>query len=67
MDERYVKPNDEIVDLCRAVDPKGKILKSYITTTRDKDAAFTFMKKALRRHGWPHNATTDGYARTVRR
>ncbi|AMK18319.1 hypothetical protein K663_09705 [Sphingobium sp. MI1205] len=28
---------------------KGKILESYVTKTRDKAAALTFMKKAMKR------------------
>jgi putative transposase len=47
MDEMYVKLNGEMVYL-------------YITKTRDKDAALTFMKKALKRHGSPEKVTTDG-------
>jgi putative transposase len=31
-----------------------------VTKTRDKAAALTFMKKALRRHGSPEAITTDG-------
>jgi putative transposase len=39
---------------------RGEILESYFTKTRDKDAALTFMKKALKRHGSPEAITTDG-------
>ena len=49
-----------MVYLWRAVDQEGEILESYITKTRDKDAALTFMKKALKRHGSPEAITTDG-------
>lgn len=44
----------------RAVDHEGEILESYIARTRDKDAALTFMKKALKRHGLPDIIITDG-------
>jgi len=44
----------------RAVDYEGEVLESYVTRTRDKAAALTFMKKALRRHGSPKVITTDG-------
>ena len=47
LDEKYVKLNGEMVYLWRAVDHEGEILESYIIKTRDKDAALTFMKKAL--------------------
>ena len=36
------------------------MLESYVTKTRDKAAALTFMKKALKRHGSPEAITTDG-------
>ena len=60
LDEMYVKMNGEMVYLWRAVDQEGEILESYVTKTRDKDAALTFMKKALKRHGSPETITTDG-------
>jgi putative transposase len=60
LDEMYVKLNGEMVYLWRAVDHEGEILESYITRTRDKDAALRFMKKALKRHGAPEAITTDG-------
>ena len=60
LDEMYVKLNGEMVYLWRAVDHEGEVLESYITKTRDKDAALTFMKKALKRHGPPEAITTDG-------
>jgi transposase-like protein len=40
-----------MVYLWRAVDHEGEILESYVTKKRDKSAALTFMKKALKRHG----------------
>ena len=60
LDEMYVKLNGEMVYLWRAVDHEGEILESYVTRTRDKGAALTFMKKALKRHGSPQAITTDG-------
>ena len=60
LDEMYVKLNGEMVYLWRAVDQEGEILESYITKTRDKEAALTFMKKALKRHGSPAAIVTDG-------
>ena len=58
-DEMYVKLNGQMVYLWRAVDQEGEILESFVTK-RDKDAALTFMKKALKRHGLPEKITTDG-------
>jgi putative transposase len=60
LDEMYVKLNGEMVYLWRAVDHEGEILESFVTKTRDKAAALTFMKKALRRHGSPATIVTDG-------
>ena len=60
LDEMYVKLNGEMVYLWRAVDQEGEILESFITRARDKAAALTFMKKALKRHGSPEAITTDG-------
>jgi putative transposase len=39
---------------------EGEVLESYITKTRDKAAALTFMKKTRKRHGSPAAITTDG-------
>lgn len=60
LDEMYVKLNGEMVYLWRAVDHKGEVLESFVTRTRDKAAALTFMKKALKRHGRPEAIVTDG-------
>ncbi len=60
LDEMYVKLNGEMVYLWRAVDHEGEMLESYVTKTRDKAAALTFMKKALKRHGPAQTITTDG-------
>ena len=56
----YVKLNGEMVYLWRAVDHEGEILESFVTRTRDKNAALTFIKKSLKRHGSPEVITTDG-------
>ena len=60
LDEMYVKLNGEMVYLWRAVDQEGEVLESFVTRTRDKAAALTFMKKTLKRHGAPEAITTDG-------
>ena len=60
LDEVYVKINGEMHYLWRAVDLEGEVLESYGTKTRDKAAALSFMKKALKRHGSPEAITTDG-------
>jgi putative transposase len=60
LDEVYVKINGEMRYLWRAVDQEGEVLESYVTKERDKAAALTFMKKALKRHGSPQTIPTDG-------
>lgn len=60
LDEVYVKINGEMRYLWRAVDHEGEVLESFVTKARDKAAALTFMKKALKRHGQPEAITTDG-------
>ncbi len=60
LDEVYVKINGEMRYLWRAVDQEGEVLESYVTKTRDKDAALRFMKKTLKRHGPVETITTDG-------
>lgn len=60
LDEVYVKINGEMRYLWRAVDQEGEVLESYVTKTRDKDAALRFMKKTLKRHGPVEAITTDG-------
>ena len=60
LDEMYVKLNGEMIYLWRAVDHEGEVLESFVSKTRDKKAALTFMRKALRRHGRPEAITTDG-------
>jgi putative transposase len=47
LDEMYVKLNGEMVYLWRAVDHEGEVLERYVTRSRDKAAALTFMRKAL--------------------
>lgn len=60
LDEMYVRLNGEMVYLWRAVDQEGEVLESFVTRTRNKAAALTFMKKALKRHGSPEAITTGG-------
>lgn len=45
--------------LWRAVDHKGEVLESYVTQTRDRQAALIFFKKAMKRYGAPRSIITD--------
>ena len=59
LDEVYVKINGEMHYLWRAVDHEGEVLESYVTKTRDKASALTFIRKAMKRHGRPQAVVTD--------
>ena len=56
----YVRLNGEMVYLWRAIDQEGEVPESYVTRTRDKDAALRLIKRAMRRHGKVETITTDG-------
>lgn len=59
LDEMFVKVRGETHYLWRAVDHEGEVLESYVTKTRDKAAALTFLRNALKRHGRPEKLVTD--------
>ena len=59
LDEVFVKINGVQHYLWRAVDHEGEVLESYVTKTRDKQAALTFLKKAMKRYGAPRTVVTD--------
>ena len=44
----------------RAVDHEGEVLESYVTKTRDKAAALSFIKRAMKQHGHPQTVVADG-------
>ena len=46
LDEVFVKINGERHYLWRAVDHEGEVLESFVTETRDKEAALKFLKKS---------------------
>jgi len=55
----FVKINGERHYLWRAVDHEGEVLESFVTKTRDKKAALKFLKKAMRKHGYPEVFVMD--------
>ncbi|MEO0548295.1 MAG: IS6 family transposase [Pseudomonadota bacterium] len=59
LDEVFVKTNGVQHYLWRAVDHEGEVLESYVAKTRDKQAAITFLKKAMKRYGNPQVVVTD--------
>ena len=60
-DETYIKVNGGWVYLYRAVDEKGRTVASYLSRKRDRAAARTFFRRALKRHGQPRTITLDGF------
>ncbi|MBE7218347.1 MAG: IS6 family transposase [Caulobacteraceae bacterium] len=60
LDEVYVRINGVQHYLWRAVDHEGEVLESFVTKERDKAAALSFIRKAMKRHGSPRAITTDG-------
>jgi len=60
LDEVFVKINGERHYLWRALDHEGEVLESIVTKKRDKSAALTFLKKALKPNGRAEKIVTDG-------
>jgi putative transposase len=59
LDEVFVKINDELHYLWRAVDHEGDVLESFVTKRRDRKAALKFMRKSMKRYGPPQVLVTD--------
>ncbi|MDJ0921857.1 MAG: IS6 family transposase [Henriciella sp.] len=59
LDEVFMKINGVQHYRWRAVDHEDEVLESYVTKTRDKQAALTFLKKAMKRYGNPEVIVTD--------
>jgi putative transposase len=55
----FVKINGETDDLWRAVDHEGEVLEVVATKRRDRRAALTFLKRALKRYGRPGAIVKD--------
>jgi transposase-like protein len=59
MDETYVKIRGKSAYLYRAVDKDGHTIDFLLTPNRDRDAAETFLHKAIRTQGLPEKITID--------
>ena len=59
LDEVFVKINGERHYLWRAVDHEGEVLECYVTKTRDKNAALSFLRRMMKRHGKAKAIVTD--------
>ena len=59
LDEVFVRINGNIHYLWRAVDQEGEVLEAYVTKSRNRKAALTFLRKAMKRYGRPETIVTD--------
>jgi putative transposase len=55
----FVKINGEHHYLWRAIDHEGEVLESFVTKTRDKNAALKFLKKTTKKYGRADVLVTD--------
>jgi len=59
LDEVFVRINGETHYLWRAVDHEGEVLEVFATKRRDRRAALKFLKRTMKRYGWPEVIVTD--------
>ena len=59
LDEVFVRVNDEIHYLWRAVDHEGEVLEVFATKQRGRKAALRFLKRTMKRYGRPKVIVTD--------
>ena len=59
MDETYVKIKGKAAYLYRAVDKEGQTIDFLLISTRDRDAAEAFLRKAIRSQRVPEKITID--------
>lgn len=59
LDEVFVRINGETHYLWRAVDHEGEVLEAYVTKTRNRESAWKFLRKAMKRYGRPEVVVTD--------
>jgi putative transposase len=59
LDEVFVKVNDKLFYLWRAVDHEGEVLEAVVTARRDKAAALKLLKRIMKKYGSPCSVVTD--------
>ena len=59
LDEVFVKIGGQNHYLWRAVDHEGEVLEVFVTKRRNREAALTFLRKAMKRYGLPKVMVTD--------
>jgi len=55
----FVKINEELHTLWRAVEQEGEVLEAYVSKRPEHQAALTFLKKTMKRYGKPKAVVTD--------
>jgi putative transposase len=60
MDETYIRVKGAWRYLYCAVDKSGQTIDFLLTEHRDTEAALSFLRQAIRRHGVPEKITIDG-------
>ena len=55
----FVRIIGETHYLWRAVNHEGEVLEVFAAKRRDRKAALTFIKRAMKRYGWPRSIVTD--------
>jgi transposase-like protein len=66
MDETYVKVRGKWMYLYRAVDQVGQTVEFHLSRRRDRNAAKTFLRKAMKNQRVPTKITLDAYAASHR-
>src|SRR5947209_2675648 len=66
MEETYVKVRGQWMYLYRAVDKAGQTVEFHLSRRRDRNAAKTFLRKAMRNQRVPTMITLDAYAASHR-
>ena len=59
LDEVFVRINEEMHYLWRALDHEGEVLEVFATKRRDRRAALKFLKRTMKRYGGPRVIVTD--------
>ena len=59
LDEVFVRINGKTDYLWCAVDHEGEVLESYASKRRNREAAFQFLRRTMKRYGQPRVIVTD--------
>jgi transposase-like protein len=60
VDETYIKVRGQLRYLYRAIDSNGDTVEFWFSERRNLTTAKRFLRKALKRHGWPERIVIDG-------